>query len=151
MPPPRNVDDRLDELARRCRAAGMTVTSQRVAIFRELVEADDHPSPEMLYERVRRRDKHGPLVSLATVYKTLDTLKSLGLADEVSPVGDTKRYDGNHLRHHHLVCTGCKKVIDFYSKRLDALAPPRDLAGFIPESLTIQIKGLCAACQSTRK
>ena len=60
-------------------------------------------------------------VSLVTVYKTLDSLEALGLVEEVSPVGDVKRYDGNDERHHHLVCTRCKRVIDFYNEGFDEL------------------------------
>jgi Fur family peroxide stress response transcriptional regulator len=134
---------RLDELTRRCRDAGMSVTPQRIAIFKELVLAEDHPSPEMLHKRLK---KAMPAMSLATVYKTLDVLEQLGLAEEVSPVGDVKRYDGNERRHHHLVCTRCKRVTDFYDPSFDALAAPRRLGGFAPQTVTVQIKGLCAEC-----
>ena len=128
----------------RCREAGMAVTSQRLAIFRELLAAEDHPSPETLHRRVK---KAMPSLSLATIYKTLDALEELGLIEEVSPVGDVKRYDGNHRPHHHLVCVRCKRVTDFYDPELDTLAPPaRQLGGFVVQSTTVQVKGLCAAC-----
>lgn len=135
------LQDRVDELVRRCREAGMAVTTQRLAIFRELLVAEDHPSPEMLYQRVK---KAMPQLSLATIYKTLDALEALGLVEEVSPVGDVKRYDGNHRPHHHLVCVRCKKVTDFYDDRYNTIAPK--LHGFVPQALTVQIKGVCAAC-----
>lgn len=140
----REIQHRIDELVTRCRAAGMAVTTQRIAIFRQLLSADDHPSPETLH---RRAKKAIPSLSLATIYKTLDALEALGLIEEVSPVGDVKRYDGNHRPHHHLVCVRCKQVTDFYDHQLDALAPPaRQLAGFVVQSTTVQVKGLCAAC-----
>lgn len=143
---PREIDQRIDELAARCRLAGMAVTHQRLAIFRELLTADDHPSPEMLHRRVV---KTMPSLSLATIYKTLDALEQLGLIEEVSPVGDVKRYDGNHRPHHHLVCVRCKSVTDFYDSDLDALAPPpKQLHGFVVQSTSVQVKGLCAACSS---
>ncbi len=139
----REVQPRIDELARRCREAGMTLTPQRLEIFRALVGAEDHPSPEMLHERIRSAM---PTLSLATIYKTLDVLEQLGL---VEALGGTKRYDGNHVQHHHLVCTRCKSVTDFYDAKLDALHPPKQqLHGFVPESVTVQIKGLCANCKT---
>ncbi len=137
----REVQPRLDELARRCKDAGMAVTPQRMAIFSELVRAEDHPSPEMLHERLRLAM---PTMSLATIYKTLDALEELGL---VESLGGSKRYDANHRPHHHLVCTQCHGVSDFYDPKLDALAAPKgQLHGFVPETVTVQIKGLCAAC-----
>jgi Fur family transcriptional regulator, peroxide stress response regulator len=135
------LQERVDELVQRCREAGMAVTTQRLAIFRALLVAEDHPSPEMLYQRVK---KAMPQLSLATIYKTLDSLEALGLVEEVSPVGDVKRYDGNHRPHHHLVCVRCKKVTDFYDDRYATIAPK--LQGFVPQALTVQIKGVCAAC-----
>jgi Fur family peroxide stress response transcriptional regulator len=142
-----DVQPRLDELARRCRDAGMALTPQRVAIFKELLVSEDHPSPEMLHQRIRAQM---PTLSLATIYKTLDTLVELGMVEEVSPVGDVKRYDGNHQRHHHLVCTRCKSVTDFYDEAFDALAAPRKLGGFVADCITVQIRGLCAACSRSQ-
>lgn len=148
-PDARQVQERIDHLVARCRDEGMAVTPQRIAIFRALVSSDDHPSPEMLHQRVK---KTMPSLSLATIYKTLDALAEMGLVEEVSPVGDVKRYDGNHRPHHHLVCVKCKKVIDFYSDSFDAITPPRGMDGFVPQALTVQIKGTCARCdRSARK
>jgi len=121
----------------------MNVTPQRLAIYRALLESEDHPSPEVLYRRVR---KHLPSLSLATIYKALDALEALGVVSQVSPVGEAKRYDANDARHHHLVCTRCKKVVDFYDDHFDELKAPRGLAGFVVQELTVQVKGLCAAC-----
>ncbi|HLU64879.1 MAG TPA: transcriptional repressor, partial [Kofleriaceae bacterium] len=83
---------------------------------------------------------------LATIYKALDTLCELGLVQEVSVVGEGKRYDANVDRHHHLICTACKQVVDHYDPKLDALRPPRRLPGFHARSVSVQVLGLCAAC-----
>jgi Fur family transcriptional regulator, peroxide stress response regulator len=137
------IDRKVDELIERCRARGMNVTPQRMAIYRALLEADDHPSPEALYRRVR---PDMPSMSLATIYKALDALVSLGLAQEVSATGDVKRYDANMTRHHHLVCTGCGAIRDLEDEVLDEIAPPRRLNGFVPQSVSVQISGLCSTC-----
>jgi Fur family transcriptional regulator, peroxide stress response regulator len=68
---PKGGRNRMETFAARCRAAGLAVTPQRLAIFRRLVATDRHPSAEELYATVRREM---PTLSLATVYKTLDTL-----------------------------------------------------------------------------
>ena len=71
-------------------------------------------------------------------------------------MGEHKRYDANDERHHHLVCTQCHKVSDFYDERFDALAPPPKLGGFRVQELTVQLNGLCSDCaapppEKTRK
>lgn len=141
------IDRKVDELIQRCRARGMNVTPQRMAIYRALLEADDHPSPELLYRRVRPAM---PSMSLATIYKALDALVDLGLAQEVSATGDVKRYDANMGRHHHLLCTGCGAIRDFEDESLDRVAPPRRLGGFVAHTVSVQIAGLCASCARGR-
>jgi Fur family transcriptional regulator, peroxide stress response regulator len=137
----------VDELVERCRARGMNVTPQRMAIYRALLEADDHPSPETLYRRVR---PSMPSMSLATIYKALDALVGLGLAQEVSATGDVKRYDANMTRHHHLVCTGCGAIRDYHDEALDGVSPPRRLGGFVARNVSVQISGLCVDCARLR-
>jgi len=87
-----------------------------------------------------------PSMSLATIYKALDALVGLGLAQEVSATGDVKRYDANMARHHHLVCTRCRAIRDFDDEVLDRVAPPRRLGGFVAHTVSVQISGLCSTC-----
>jgi len=137
------LDRSMNHLLERCRQAGMHVTPQRMAIYRMLLEAEDHPSPEELYRRVRAKM---PSLSLATVYKVLDALSALGVAREVSMISESKRYDANMDRHHHLICTKCKKIIDLHDDGLDAIPRPRRLKGFVAHTMSVQILGVCATC-----
>jgi len=140
---PAALGQMVDTMLSRCRAAGLNVTPQRVAIYRALLEATDHPTPEMLYQRVRPAM---PSLSLATVYKVLEALAELGVVQVIAVRNDNKRYDANMERHHHLVCSKCRKTTDLYDADLDAVEPPRSLKGFRAEGVTVQITGLCSAC-----
>jgi Fur family transcriptional regulator, peroxide stress response regulator len=142
-PRPQKAPDPLARLTAACRAAGLAVTPQRAVIYRALVQSFDHPSPEALYERVKPRL---PQVSLGTIYKTLDVLVSLGLANELASTGDKKRFDGRMDRHHHLVCTSCKAITDYDDASLDAMPPPKGVPGFKPQFLSIHVHGLCRDC-----
>lgn len=144
---PKQIDRSVDGLVARCRGAGMNITPQRLGIYRALLESYDHPSPESLYERVRAQM---PSISLATIYKTLDTLVGLGFAAELLSVGDTKRYDANMVPHHHLVCRSCNSAEDFDDAALSALKSPRRINGFQPEFLSIYVHGLCRRCSQAR-
>ena len=138
-----SVESRLEDLLQRCRAVGMNVTPQRIAIYRAVLEAEDHPTPELIYQRVR---PSMPSLSLATIYKVLDALAKLGMVKEVHVSDDSKRYDANLDKHHHLVCTRCKQVNDLYDERFNTLALPKRLSGFVAQSLSVQVLGLCASC-----
>jgi hypothetical protein len=37
-------------------------------------------------------------------------------------------------------------VTDIYDDRLDAVAPPRRLDGFVAHAVSVQVMGLCAGC-----
>ncbi|MCM2316115.1 MAG: transcriptional repressor [Thermoanaerobaculia bacterium] len=138
------IRGQVDEMIRRCRDAGMNVTPQRIAIYRALVESTAHPSPEMLFNEVSRSM---PSLSLATIYKTLETLEGIGLVREIPVTGDRKRFDAIVENHHHLICNACGSVGDYHDDALDQLPPRRRLGGFIPQSVSVNISGLCPSCR----
>jgi Fur family peroxide stress response transcriptional regulator len=138
----------VNDMIVRCREAGMNVTPQRIAIYEALVKSEEHPTPEMLFKKVKRSM---PSLSLATIYKSLDALENLGLVQAVEIDSDSRRYDANMSRHHHLVCTKCRDVIDFYDDRLDRVKPSHTTHGFISQSITVKVLGLCAACAKPRR
>ena len=67
---PRSRASRVNEIVGRLRERGHRLTPQRYAVVRALVEGGEHPSAEQLFHRVS--DAY-PMMSRATVYKTLDT------------------------------------------------------------------------------
>jgi Fur family peroxide stress response transcriptional regulator len=142
--------ERMDVFMARCRTAGLAVTPQRLAIFRQLAATDRHPSAEELHAAVRREM---PTLSLATVYKTLDTLAGIGAVRPVSRLGARGRWDANLGAHHHLVCIACGAVSDVTEPSLDAAARPARRAaarhGFAAEGHAVEIFGRCAACRGT--
>jgi len=144
--------DQLEAFVARCRTARLAVTPQRLAIFRELAATDRHPSAEELHAAVRRAM---PTLSLATVYKTLDTLAGIGAVRPVSRLGARGRWDANLGAHHHLVCTACGAVSDVTERALDAAGgPARRVAarhGFAADGHAVEIFGRCAACRGARR
>ena len=151
MPRPVPARHRVESFVARCRAAGIAVTPQRLAIYRHLAVTDRHPSAEELHAAVRREM---PTLSLATVYKTLDTLAAIGTVRPVSRLGARGRWEANLKPHHHLVCTGCGAVTDVDEPRLEAAARPAAAAarrhGFLAEGHSVEIFGRCATCRTPR-
>lgn len=141
-----DLEARMGEFARRCKEAGLTTTHQRTVIYRVLVESRDHPSPELVYERVSREI---PEISRATVYKNIHTFIDAGMLREVSELHQTNRLDANLERHHHLICTRCRKVVDYQDNRLnDIRSSELEPAGFQVAEYRVEVRGLCPACRS---
>jgi len=144
--------DEVEKFAEYCRAHGLSVTHQRLAIFEALASSREHPSAEQLHKAVQRRI---PTLSLATVYKNLEALKAIGAVVDVNPLHEQARYEsalpgtGAGHPHHHLVCTSCKKVRDLHDSDLDRLRV-RDAQGFDVRAVRVQAEGLCPDCQGRR-
>jgi Fur family peroxide stress response transcriptional regulator len=139
----------LEDFAAFCRARGLSVTSQRLAIFEALASSREHPSAEQLHRAVQRKL---PSLSLATVYKNLEALKAIGAVADVNPLHEEGRFEaalpgtGAGRPHHHLVCVSCKKVRDLHDVDLDGLRV-RDAQGFDVRAVRVQAEGLCPDCQ----
>ncbi len=135
-----------------CRARGLLVTEQRRAIFAVLAASREHPSAEQIHRAVRGRL---PRLSLATVYKNLEALRAIGAVSDVNSLHEHGRYEaalpgtGAGRPHHHLVCIGCRKVLDLHDRRLDAFRPTaHDVQGFEVRAVRVQVEGLCPRCRT---
>ncbi|OGS39633.1 MAG: hypothetical protein A2506_05745 [Elusimicrobia bacterium RIFOXYD12_FULL_66_9] len=124
------------------KAKQVPLTHQRLAVYEELSKRKDHPSAEALYEALK---KSYPSLSLATVYKTLQTLHDMGMVSRVpSPIAQA-RYDACMDVHHHAVCVSCGKISDVFDPKLDAVAVP-SLPGFEIAGHSVHFHGRCAKC-----
>ena len=127
-----------------CRERGLKVTPQRIAIYSELVKTNEHPSAEMMCEKVRQVF---PSVSLDTVNRTLLMLNDIGAAFIVEGSGDAKRFDGGLEKHQHFKCTKCKRVIDFCHEPFDNITVPAEIEGrFTVLRKSVYLEGICDLC-----
>jgi Fe2+ or Zn2+ uptake regulation protein len=128
-------------------AAGLSPTVQRRVLYRELRDRSDHPDAEALFDAVKQRL---PDVSLATVYRNLRLFVEAGMATELKVEATSSRWDGNTHRHHHLLCSACGGVSDFFSEELDQLGDSLELdSGFEVQGLDVRVTGLCGDCRAT--
>ena len=141
-----NKDDSFQGFRALCGEHGLRATPQRMAVYRELMTARDHPSAETIYRRV----KEGfPSISFDTVNRTLLTFASLGVADVVEGFGDARRFDPEIRSHHHLLCVRCRRIVDIHHEAYDALPiPPKAAHGFKILSKRVVLRGICSRCQN---
>lgn len=141
-----NREEKTREFIDICHKHGLKVTPQRVAIYQEIVELDTHPTADAIYQSVRRAY---PNISFDTVNRTLQTFVEIGIVDVVEVFGGAKRFDPNVAGHHHLHCTGCGKVLDFYNRDYDDLDVPVEIQNqFKVISKRVVLKGVCKACDA---
>lgn len=124
------------------RAKKIPLTHQRLAVYEELSARRDHPSAEALHESLK---KPYPSLSLATVYKTLQTLHQMGMVARVDSPTAQARYDAIVETHHHAVCSACGRIEDLFDARLDRLPEPK-ASGFRFSGHSVHFHGLCAKC-----
>lgn len=142
--PADNVNQKMQMLDEAFKHAGIKKTHQRIEIFREVIETDEHPDAETIYMRVRERI---PTISLDTVYRTLEMLVELGLITTLKAPHERMRFDANMHIHHHFVCVQCGLIRDFYSPAFDALHIPDSVNVFgVVKQTHVEVRGLCWRC-----
>jgi Fe2+ or Zn2+ uptake regulation protein len=100
-----------DSLRSTLEAAGWRWTRQRQAVYEFLVRSDPyHPTADEVFRAVK---DEVPRISLATVYKALETLEEAGLVTRLPAVGDgPARFDARLEPHYHLRCMKSGRVDD---------------------------------------
>lgn len=126
-------------------ASGQRFTAQRAAVFRFLASTEAHPSADEVFLGVRQEL---PGISLATVYKSLETLVGCGLAMKLTYSDGSARYDGRTDPHHHARCSSCGMVADVSGRLLETdMAGLGDrAAGFVVTGYRLELSGYCAEC-----
>lgn len=141
-----NINTRVDDLRQKLHDSGCRITPQRLCILKALVGLNTHPSAEEIYAQVRLVS---PTTSLATVYKTLDTLRDMGEVLEIQPGDGRQHYDGVRPTFHtHVICTRCGAIEDVEVEGLAGLPGRAQAAsGYEIHAPRVEFYGLCPACQ----
>ena len=141
------------QLLNEVEARGVRLTAQRRALIETIQGADAHLDAATLLARARQRD---PKIDRATVYRTLDLLKRLGLIDELDLMhlnGEKHYYEVKTQKDHlHLACFHCGKIEEFDSPRFQRLK--REIAAqndFSIQVMRLEVGGMCSRCAERQK
>lgn len=138
------------------KSCGYRLTVPRQAILEALHNTSGHLSAEDIYLSVH---KVYPAIGLTTVYRTLELLVRTGLVFKFDFGDKRARYElsegpGSRGHHHHLVCTGCGRIVDykdFIEEELELLEKTeKGLSKKYDFKITnhlIQFYGLCERCR----
>lgn len=126
------------------------MTPQRRVIAEILQEAGEHlAAPEVL----RRARQKMPGLHLATVYRALESLKKLGIIDELDLMhikGTGHYYEARTNKDHmHFTCQGCGEVLEIQTPLFERLKGQIEgRHGLAIRVARLELGGLCGACAS---
>lgn len=123
-------------------------TRQKRAVWSALSELEDFVSAQDLHRILSDR---GEKVSLATVYRVLQSHQEDGLLDVLRPDDGEAifRLCAAEEHHHHLVCRSCGLAVEFEAPDMESWV--NTLAaenGFTDVRHTLEIYGLCKSCSA---
>jgi len=141
------------ELMNEIQSHGVRLTAQRRALIETIQEATGHLDVASLLEQARKRD---PRVDRATVYRTVELLKKLGLIDELDLMhlnGEKHYYEVKTQKDHlHLACFGCGEIKEFSSPTFERLKQEIGAKNhFEIQVIRLEVGGLCSACAAKKK
>ena len=143
------TDFELKKFKRILHEENLKLTPQRVEVFREVCDSDEHREAEEIYLSLRQRDVN---ISRATVYRTMDILYQHDLVQRMD-IGDGKwRYEHwlDCHQHDHLICIRCGTIVEFVSHQIEEIQ--QDVADKFNYKLVRhvhQLFGLCKQCRKT--
>ena len=105
-------------------------------------------SAQELHEKAQAR---GVRVGIASVYRALEGMGSLGLVQRVDLGDGVARFEPSHAggdHHHHLVCDDCGKVEPFEDSTLEsAIERVADGRGYVVAAHDVVLHGACEDCR----
>ena len=129
------------------RGQRLTPQRERVLSLFERIGEGTHLSAEEVHLHLQNARER---VSLATVYRTLRLLSSMGLLQELELPEGGRRFElasGSHREHHHLVCVRCGRTEEFENGAvLAAGEAAAEGHGFRLLECVLNVRALCPSC-----
>jgi Fur family ferric uptake transcriptional regulator len=131
------------------RGMGYRMTPQREMIL-DAIHEEGHITADEIYQRVCAKSS---AINLATVYRTLEMLKQLGIVTAIDTGGGCVHYElAGEQPHHHLVCEACGETVEL---DCDVLLPlEQELCKRYRFQMNLNhlaLFGLCPKCQKPKR
>ena len=137
----------MDQTVALLKSRQLKATPQRIAIYDYLRHTDIHPTADTIYSFLHPQH---PTMSLATVYKTLESLRDAGLVQQLNTGEDAFRYDAITAPHPHIQCQCCKRVFDLDTElALHLQEEAKQQSAFRITGAQVYLYGICPECQKT--
>ena len=137
-----------EQVIKTLRLKGHRLTPQRMIVLSTIASGDGHMGVDEVFQAAKEAY---PYMDIATVYRTLNLFKGLGVVTEVA-IGDRLHFeltdpDGHH---HHMVCRACNGAFNLSPHYLAEFRETLNKEfGFEPDLEHFAVTGVCAGCQDT--
>ncbi|MEM3586057.1 MAG: Fur family transcriptional regulator [Candidatus Jordarchaeaceae archaeon] len=138
------MEQKIREFIEILRRKGYKVTPQRVELFK-IIKTSKHPTAEEVYQKVKA---DYPTVSPATVYKTIELLRSMGEVQEIGVINGKVRYETNTNPHINIHCLICGDIEDIFSEKIkESINDIASRSDYKIISQNYNFYGYCPKCQ----
>lgn len=120
------------------------MTKNQEAILNIIQSSTEHMTAEEIYMRCREKSSK---MSIATIYRNLGIMVEQGMIAKISISGQPEHYDRSIVKHDHIFCKYCGKLLDvdvgdlktYLESRIDVKLESYDLC----------MRFICQECQNS--
>ena len=120
-------------------------TKQKQIILDTLRTNKTHPTISEIYEKV---SKEYPKIGQATVYRNVNELSQNNQIEKIADLNGNFHYDGNPVKHIHLLCKNCNKIYDIFdfaeTELIQKVSHDNEIS---IDKVNITLEGLCKNCK----
>lgn len=124
----------------------LTVTPQRVEIV-NLLSTNRHINVDELYALLHT---NFPSISLATVYKNINTMLESEILSEVQIFNAKNVYELAKEEHSHIVCTSCNEILELPIDLQVIYKEAESKSAYSLKSASLVFSGKCPRCSSSK-
>ena len=106
---------------RYCVQKRMRYTPEREMIIQEIYTSEGHFNVDQLFSRIHRRNSRTKIAK-TSIYRSIPYFLNAGLLRESIAEAGQVIYERTlgQFEHDHFRCVGCGKLVEFYSRELEA-------------------------------
>jgi Fur family ferric uptake transcriptional regulator len=99
---------------------GLKYTRERRCIYEKVTALSNHFDADNLYEVLKKENEH---IARGTVYRTIPLLLESGVIQTSVGKGKGEFFERSSPKghHDHIICIGCRKVIEYHNDEIEAL------------------------------
>ena len=137
-----SIDLSIETASERLRRAGYRVTRQRLAVYAFLCANGSHPTVDDIHAGVKGEF---PKMSVATVYKSVESLVDVGLVKPIYLGHAATRFDASTEEHAHFRCIACNQIVNVTIDQTPVARDELDRCEIIGSS--VEFYGFCTRCR----